>query len=30
MTVVFTLFVIVANMVVDIALAVLDPRIRER
>jgi ABC-type dipeptide/oligopeptide/nickel transport system permease component len=30
MTVVFTLFVIVANMVVDIALAALDPRMRER
>ena len=30
MTVVFTVFVIVANLVVDLALAALDPRLRER
>jgi peptide/nickel transport system permease protein len=30
MTVVFTLFVIVANLLVDLALAALDPRTRER
>ena len=30
MTVVFTLFVIVANLLVDLALAALDPRVRDR
>ena len=30
MTVVFTVFIIVANLLVDIALAILDPRVRER
>jgi len=30
MTVVFTVFIILANLFVDIALALLDPRVRER
>ena len=30
MTVVFTVFIILANLLVDIALAILDPRVRER
>ena len=30
MTIFFTLFVIVANLLVDLALAALDPRVRER
>jgi oligopeptide transport system permease protein len=30
MTVAFTVFIILANLLVDIALAILDPRIRER
>jgi oligopeptide transport system permease protein len=30
MTVVFTVFIILANLLVDIAVAILDPRVRER
>ena len=30
MTVVLTVFVITANLLVDLALAALDPRLRER
>jgi ABC-type dipeptide/oligopeptide/nickel transport system permease component len=30
MTVVFTMAIVVANLVVDLALAWLDPRLRER
>jgi ABC-type dipeptide/oligopeptide/nickel transport system permease component len=30
MTVVFTVFIILANLLVDIAVAILDPCVRER